>query len=332
MPPRRPRMSASTIGERCPYRARLARATAVRSRAPKDGMPPLPSTSETISVPEGRAATPGRGTHRATTAAVSPAATGRPCGHIAPTGSRQPLVGCSNSLPPVESTGSSNRTSSRSCPTGSCAAHRPASPTHAILALRWPSSAPAASMMPRPRRTMQATASIIAATPNTAGKCKRPVARPAPYATVSRIGGRSLTAPLHLARSGSSSPATPGRDRYLAQCLHHNHLDGGSALLFLQAHFRDDRSLPTRDIARRNPIQRESQHVVPAEVATTVGWKKRPQSIVGRGNMVFDQVLYHRTASWACSAAPVNVEPVVPVKRTVWYSPTDERGRSTRTR
>jgi hypothetical protein len=43
----------------------------------------------------------------------------------------------------------------------------------------------------------------------------------------------------------------------------------------------------------------------------------RPESVVGRSDMILDQVLDHSTASAGRTTDPVKVEPVLPVRETV---------------
>src|SRR6266511_2113513 len=136
------------------------------------------------------------------------------------------------------------------------------------------------------------------------------------------MDGRGLTASRHLRRA-ALPPAAPRRQRDLAEPLHHRDLDGGTALLLLQIHLRDHRPRQIGDVSGRNPIQGEYQGVGPAGVATAEVGEMRTHGLVGRGDVLFDQVVDHRTASAGVTTAPVNVEPVVPVRRTVWYSPTD---------
>src|SRR5215208_4238939 len=170
------------------------------------------------------------------------------------------------------------------------------------------------------RRTNPAN-TTTAITPTGAVKCKRPVARPAPYTDVRRSGGRSLTGLAGRLGGGSFPRAATRSHRDLAESFHDDDFDGGAALLLLQADLRHDRAFPPRDIPGRNPVERERQHVVPAQPATTECGKMRPQRLVRGQNVVLDQVLDHSTANAGRTTEAVNVEPVVPVRRTRTYSP-----------
>src|SRR4051812_20343749 len=154
-------------------------------------------------------------------------------------------------------------------------------------------------------------------TPNGAVKCKRPIARPAPYTNVSRSGGRSLMALARWFRGGSLPRTATRRDRDLAEGFHDDHFDSRPALLPFQTDLRHYRPFPAGDVSRRNPVEREGQHIVAAELAATEGRKMGPQGFVGRENVILDQVLDHSTASDGWTTEPVNVEPVVPVRRTL---------------
>jgi hypothetical protein len=161
------------------------------------------------SVPLGRPKRPLRGIQRAPTCSTSPASLARPFGHFADTGPVQPaLSGWSATRPPSTSTGSSRRTDSLRGPAGSLAAQLRLSCIHATSPLALPRSIAAQSTGVRGRRDNSPIPSGITAIQLGPPKCRRPVARPAPYAIVNRIGGRSLTTtPLGRLRT-SPSPAT----------------------------------------------------------------------------------------------------------------------------
>jgi hypothetical protein len=115
---------------------------------------------------------------------------------------------------------------------------------------------------------------------------------------------------------GASPMPAAGCHRDLAQRFHHDDLYGGPALLLLEAHLGNYRSLPTRDITRRHPVEGERQDIVPAELAGAEGRKMRPQGVVGGHDVIFYQIPDHSTASAGVTTDPMNVEPVVPVRRT----------------
>ena len=70
------------------------------------------------------------------------------------------------------------------------------------------------------------------------------------------------------------------------------------------------------DVARRHPVEREHQRVVPADLAAAEIGEVRPHRLVGLRDVVFQTISDHRTARAGVTTAPVNVEPVVPVSRT----------------
>jgi len=72
--------------------------------------------------------------------------------------------------------------------------------------------------------------------------------------------------------------------------------------------------------------------VVPAQLAPAERRKVRPEGVVGRGDVVLDQIPNHTTAKAGMTTAPVKVEPVVPVRRAVRYCPALLAGRSSNTR
>jgi len=133
---------------------------------------------------------------------------------------------------------------------------------------------------------------------------------------VNRMGGRSLTTRALSRLRTSPSLATRGH-RNLSQRLHNDDLYSRPALFLLQAHLGDNRSLPARDITRRHPVEGVRQDIVPAELAATEGGKVRPQRVVRGRDVILHQIPDHNTASAGVTTDPVNVEPVVPVSRTL---------------
>jgi hypothetical protein len=183
-------------------------------------------------------------------------------------------------------------------PAGNFVTHREASARNAILPLMFPRMTVAAMRVIAGLRLHHPASTTTTAPPIVASKCRRPVVRPAPYARVKRIGARSLIRALRLLPFQLASASAASRcNGDLAERLHNNNLDCGTALLFFQTHLCDDRAFAARDIAWRDPVECEGQHVVPAELASTVGRKQRPERVVGRSHMIFDQVLDHSTAS-----------------------------------
>src|SRR5690606_11632584 len=119
------------------------------------------------------------------------------------------------------------------------------------------------------------------------------------------------------------------------QCVHHGHVDQRAILVLVQIEIGDDRPLLRTDVARRDPVERIDVGIRPADIAAAEVGEVASQLVVRRKDVLFDEVSDHTTASWLGAPAtgvPVKVEPVVPVRRTVWYSPTDACGRSRRTR
>jgi hypothetical protein len=137
---------------------------------------------------------------------------------------------------------------------------------------------------------------------------------------------------LWSAGGDTSLFAAPRGHGNLSQGLHHDHLYSSAALFLFQAHLGYDRALAPRHIARWEPIQCKGQDVVAAELAGTKCREVRPQRIVRRCDVILDQVLDHSTAKAGVKTAPVKVDPVVPVRRMVWYWPTALAGRSSRTK
>ena len=76
--------------------------------------------------------------------------------------------------------------------------------------------------------------------------------------------------------------------------LHHDHHRPHDFCSFSRS-LRHHRAFPSRDVARRDPIQREGQHIVAAEIATAVRREQWPQRIVCGHDVVLDEVLDHRT-------------------------------------
>ena len=177
MPPRRPRMSASTIGARSPYSVRLLRASAVRSRAlESSGARRCRSTSQTTSVPEGRPATPGRGIHWPVTAGCQSRVhrTIRRPASQRPDPLQPACTGCTQGRP--RSSRPARADGRRGAAVPPAAARRTAPPPGATRARRssCPSSPAAASRSADGSRPDDAaTASITATTPNGAAKMQK---------------------------------------------------------------------------------------------------------------------------------------------------------------
>src|SRR3954467_4878800 len=110
-------------------------------------------------------------------------------------------------------------------PAGNRAKQLCPSPSQASSPLTLPRRSAAQSIGVRGRCNESPAASEIPATQPGAPKCKRPVARPAPYAIANKIGGRSLTTGASELRRSSTTLAA-GSYRDLAECLHDNDLDG----------------------------------------------------------------------------------------------------------
>src|SRR3954465_9437493 len=153
-------------------------------------------------------------------------------------------------------------------PAGNRAKQLCPSPSQASSPLTLPRRSAAQSIGVTGRCNNSPAAREIAATQPGAPKCKRPVARPAPYTVANKMGGRSLTTePSELRRTSTTLAA--GRYGDLAECLHHNDLDGSPALLLFETHLGHDCPFATRDIPRRHPIESVSHDVVAAQLAAT---------------------------------------------------------------
>src|SRR5215210_4006634 len=140
------------------------------------------------------------------------------------------------------------------------------SPSQASSPLTLPRRSAAQSIGARGRCNKSPAASEIPATQPGAPKCKRPVARPAPYTIANKMGGRSLTTgPSELRRTSTTLAA--GRYRDLAERLHHNDLDGSPALLPFETHLGHDCAFATRDIPGRHPVESVSHDIVAAQLA-----------------------------------------------------------------
>jgi hypothetical protein len=119
------------------------------------------------------------------------------------------------------------------------------------------------------------------------------------------------------ARCYPTRSSTARSHRNLAQCLHDHDLDGSPTLLLLEIDLRYHGAFPAGYVPGRDTIERKGQYVLPAEIAATECGKVGPQSVVGGYDVILDQVLDHSTANAGVTTVPVNVDPVVPVRRTV---------------
>lgn len=100
--------------------------------------------------------------------------------------------------------------------------------------------------------------------------------------------------------------------------LEQDNRDTSALLIALHRDIRNDFAGSLRNIPRMESVQRVHKHVVATLVATTKALYLRPEDLELSSDGVFDNVLYPKTASsrlWA-NGDPVNVEPVVPVRRT----------------
>ncbi len=139
-----------------------------------------------------------------------------------------------------------------------------------------------------------------------------------------RIGARGFTrGPESAWRRASLVPAAR-RHRNLSQPFHDDDLYGSPALLLFQGYLGDDGAFPARYVPGRDPVQGEGEHILPAEIAPAECGEMWSQGLVRRGDVIFHQILDHRTANAGGTTAPaettepVKVDPVLPVRRTWW--------------
>ena len=127
-------------------------------------------------------------------------------------------------------------------------------------------------------------------------------------------------------------PVATGCQSDAPQRIHHGDVDGSAVLFLLEIQLGDDRTRQTGDVPRRDAVEGENEGVVATNLAAAECGKMRPQGVVRRNDVLLRDVSYHNTANEGAATAPVKVEPVVPVRRTEWYSPTESAGSSRRTR
>src|SRR5688500_13241514 len=275
---------------------------------------------------------PARRIQRPRTRTVLPAGSSWPAFQRRSIAPRQACSGSVARARPRPAAGSRSRTTSHPLRSGSRAAQRSRSAARASAAAPSPStSAPRASDTTAFRGTAASTSTAIA--PAGAPKCRRPVARPAPY----DIGTSSAAAGIRAA-AGSGPlglPPAAGRHRDLLQRLHEHDVDDRAALVALEVEFGDDRALERVHVARGDPVQRVDQHVALADGAAAELREVGAQLLVGGEDVLLDEILDHAMASSRGTGEtrlPVKVEPVVPVRRADRYWPAADSGRSTSTR
>ena len=131
------------------------------------------------------------------------------------------------------------------------------------------------------------------------------------------MAGRGLTAasPSRFARF--SVPVAARRQGDAPQGVHHGDVDGGAILFLLEIELGHNRSRHAGDVPRWDAVEGIDEGVVATDLAAAEFGEMRPQRIVGGDDVLFRHVSNHNTANEAVATAPVKVEPVVPVRRTV---------------
>ncbi len=82
-----------------------------------------------------------------------------------------------------------------------------------------------------------------------------------------------------------------------------------------------DRSGAAGHVAWRDAVEREDERILAADVAAAETRESASAARRRPHDVIFRDVSDHSTASEGATTAPVKVEPVVPVRRTEWYSP-----------
>src|SRR5688500_16159929 len=332
--PRVPSSSASTSGARLPYSRRARAATALRARSEGPGSERTVSAEETSSIPPGLPPRPARRTHRPCTRACVPARTPSPAPQRRSIDPRHAESTTTARARPRPDAGSRSRTSSETRPSGRSAAQRHLSWASASAAAATPTTNAPSERGNLGSRRRSSTAAMIAATPAGAPKCRRPVARPAPYVIGTSTPAGGITAGGR--RSGALGlPPAARCHGHLLQRFHQHDVDHGAALVALEVEFGDDGALERVHVSRGNAIEGVDQHVALADRTPAELGKVAAQPLVGGENVLLDEVLDHAMASSRSAGEtrpPVNVEPVVPERRTIRYCPASEAGTSTSTR
>src|SRR6185437_445557 len=125
--------------------------------------------------------------------------------------------------------------------------------------------------------------------------------------------------------------AAAGSNRDFAEALHQHDVGLRPRLIGREGETRQHLALPRRHVVGIQPVEGEYQHVPPAGVAPAELGELRAQQVVFPLRHFPHHVRYPTTDNSRATGHPVNVEPVVPVRRTLVYVPIHDSGPSTST-
>ncbi len=231
--------------------------TSARSRAAAPVPRPVASTVRTESRPPGRPSGPRRGSQRAATITTAPAVGAAIRGHATST---VPLHRRSRGTArPIPTPGSINRSVYRPTPSGRVAGHASAARRAATAPAATPNAAATIAARYHSSCSSRLAASRATATRAGSGKRARPVTRPAPYPA------SSSTAPGGFIPPGASRPRSPGAaPRAICRsasstCTSMTVRCWGK----IERRFGDRLPFVGHHVARRQPVQRIDDHVIP---------------------------------------------------------------------
>jgi hypothetical protein len=116
-------------------------------------------------------------------------------------------------------------------------------------------------------------------------------------------------------------PAASRRRRHFLESVHHGDIHGGSGLILFEVELGHDVTFGTRDVSRRQPVERIDEYVGTAERTTAKGGEVANEPVVFVDYVFFDLVVendvtHSTTSCGVVTTEPMKVDPVVPVSCT----------------